>query len=1774
MNGDFVNRPFFGSQSSDEIHGSSNPDEIFGLNGDDILNGGEGADTYNGGAGNDTYVLSDDGDIDTLHFRSDSYQQDILDVSNIIPDGADAGNLKNFIKVTDKGVYLDSAGQGQFSTESQIARFASNNPPFNAIVAVQIADTSVIQFDRSITSGIPLTDESAVADDLNTITGTATADDLMGTAGSDLLMGMVGDDTLTGGLGADVYDGGEGNDRYVLIDTDSVDELSFISNGGQQDVLDVSALLPAGVTSANLKNYLKVTQDGVYLDADGNGEFSSDDLIATFKDGSDFSGDISIQVGSGSILQFDWLETAGIDLTDGNPFASSAELSNRFDFSSQGDGRGILNSAAGERFHLKLDEHSLTKALGGEGDELLDATSVAVRGSGQNANDADHAVEIHAGRGNDTLRGNEDGVFFDAEEGDDRLEAGRGRNLLIGGAGDDEFALQLESSVDGLKSDLLYDFTSNNEQRDVLDLTDVLSDSVNAGNVHSYVKITEAGVYIDTTGKAHFNEDSELARFGDRSSIDNLIRIKLADGSGLEFNRDEAIGEMQGEAGADKLRAGEGSDIIRGNAGDDIIDGDGLARTKSADHLFGGEGNDRITADKLDFTQGTVDGGTGYDRVTIDEDAGENVNVDLHASNIERAEGSASNDTLDASGFTDTSGGYNRETGEYETTEAQRIDLYGHGGRDTLIGGVGRDYLDGGAHADTLSGGQGLDFLVGGGGSDTFVLADDDELDILWDFKSTGDQYDVIDISAFTGDNFDFNELPSYFHIDSDYVYFDKTGSGTFTTSEAIAKVGDAVVIDNDYIKVEIDGTRIGYDPDGGTVVYINSYDPTATTTGSTVAEDSAANTVVGQVSYTDQDGVEPVTYSITGGNNNGYFAIDSDTGEVTLTAVGAAGIDYESATSHIIQVTATDRDFSSTPVNLVVNLSDINDEAPNVSISSTPINEDSVAGTVVGQVTGVDPDTTAETLIYAISSGNDNGYFAIDSATGQITLTVAGAEVLDYETATSHSINVTVTDGTNTSSEVPFVIAVADVNETPEAGDAITKTATEDLSFTLTEAELLENASDVDGDTLSVSNVAVSSSQVSVADNGNGTWTVTPQNNWSGVSQLTFDISDGEFTVSSQADITITGAADAPQLSVSGSTVISSMNFNGGLASGWTSENSVESHSSGGPVGISRSGTRVAELDADGTGNPDAYYYSVDTRQGYDHEVSLWVKQLDNYDGTDEIEVVWNGEVLQTIDPTTSWGEVKVILPDTGSANTQLAIREVASQNNGTGPLIDEITLTQIGAQDSTDPQYDKTLTSQEDTRIALDLSASLTDTDGSEILSVALGGIPAGFALTDGSNNVTTDGSDADVTGWDLTNLTITPVANHDTDFTMTLSATATETSTGETSTSTQTIRIDMQPVADAAVISGDDSATVYEDASSTLVKSGSLTATDPDAGEAVFVAETVSGSHGSVSINASGYWIYSADNSQTSIQELSSSQTLKLNDNWDDYVRIESDLVPSDDFTISMWVKPDTVDGSSHGFFGSQPDGTSSRSPSMYVAADGKLYWSSNGTDNISYAGETANVFSEGDWSHITWVKDGGEYRFYKDGNLIHTDTAPADVKLTGFTNLGRINNSFDGELDDIQTYDRALTPSEIADTMGGETQSGLFAHYDFAGYSLNQALEDRAGNHPDGTANGSLGNSDLGDRPDTITDIITVRTADGTTHDINITISGSNDAPKVDANSDTLSVSTNEDTSLTLTREDFLANITDADDADSLSIYDVRVEQGRATITDNHDGTWGR
>lgn len=107
-------------------------------------------------------------------------------------------------------------------------------------------------------------------------------------------------------------------------------------------------------------------------------------------------------------------------------------------------------------------------------------------------------------------------------------------------------------------------------------------------------------------------------------------------------------------------------------------------------------------------------------------------------------------------------------------------------------------------------------------------------------------------------------------------------------------------------------------------------------------------------------------------------------------------------------------------------------------------------------------------------------------------------------------------------------------------------------------------------------------------------------------------------------------------------------------------------------------------------------------------------------------------------------------------------------------------------------------TASGDESAPIPLDISGMLTDTDGSEVLSIAIAGVPAGAALSAGTDNG--DGS------WtlapaQLSGLTITVPDNGA--FTLTVTATATELSNGSTVSASAPIDVTVNNVAPTATL-----------------------------------------------------------------------------------------------------------------------------------------------------------------------------------------------------------------------------------------------------------------------------------------------------------------------------------------------------------------------------------
>ena len=189
------------------------------------------------------------------------------------------------------------------------------------------------------------------------------------------------------------------------------------------------------------------------------------------------------------------------------------------------------------------------------------------------------------------------------------------------------------------------------------------------------------------------------------------------------------------------------------------------------------------------------------------------------------------------------------------------------------------------------------------------------------------------------------------------------------------------------------------------------------------IAENTGANAVVGMLSNTDTGG----TYAYTLVTGDG----DADNRSVNILGTSlrlTASADYEARFGYSIRINVSDgtHNFSKS---FLFHVEDVN-EAPVANNATFVVAENSANGTAVGTVTATDPDQPSpnNALTYAITGGNTGDVFTINPTTGEIT--VAGA--LDYETTTSYSLMVTVTDGGSTplSDTATFTITVTDVNE------------------------------------------------------------------------------------------------------------------------------------------------------------------------------------------------------------------------------------------------------------------------------------------------------------------------------------------------------------------------------------------------------------------------------------------------------------------------------------------------------------------------------------------------------------------------------------------------------------------------------------------------------------------------------------------------------------------------------------------------------------------------
>ncbi|MDD5942973.1 cadherin repeat domain-containing protein [Fibrobacter sp.] len=185
------------------------------------------------------------------------------------------------------------------------------------------------------------------------------------------------------------------------------------------------------------------------------------------------------------------------------------------------------------------------------------------------------------------------------------------------------------------------------------------------------------------------------------------------------------------------------------------------------------------------------------------------------------------------------------------------------------------------------------------------------------------------------------------------------------------------------------------------------------------VAENSPMGTVVDTIKWFDWDRFDTTMHFEISNDSSGCFAIDKNTGIVTVKKDKCAALDHEKNPTLKIEVAitdmvdVTDRSLISGGPNTVkkiitVNVHDVN-EPPTIIKETFSVDEDAKKGTVVDTVKATDPDKDPKfsKLIFT-AIGGDTATFKIDSITGIVTL----KDTLDYETKNKYELVVRVYDG------------------------------------------------------------------------------------------------------------------------------------------------------------------------------------------------------------------------------------------------------------------------------------------------------------------------------------------------------------------------------------------------------------------------------------------------------------------------------------------------------------------------------------------------------------------------------------------------------------------------------------------------------------------------------------------------------------------------------------------------------------------------------------------
>jgi len=485
------------------------------------------------------------------------------------------------------------------------------------------------------------------------------------------------------------------------------------------------------------------------------------------------------------------------------------------------------------------------------------------------------------------------------------------------------------------------------------------------------------------------------------------------------------------------------------------------------------------------------------------------------------------------------------------------------------------------------------------------------------------------------------------------------------------------------------------------------------------------------------------------------------------------------------------------------------NDAAVITGTDTGTVSENSETTTATGDLNASDVDNATDSFQAVVSpTASVNGY-------GTFTLTASGVwtYTLDNGNAAVDALNVgqtltdsfTVYSADGTSHVV--TVTIEGSNDAPTASPVDLPDMVEDgYGPTITLEDVLGGVSDPDGPSLSLVNVTIQSGEGTVEYNGEGGWTYTPPENYSGEVVFNYTVSDGSLESSSTASLHIEAVADAPTLTA---TIVSSSFENGDLG-GWLSMGDVyagtQFNYSTGPVVTPTEGNYMAVLGTDGASQQDIETFlglpsgaldahgngnaTVGSTMVFELQVTAgdvvtfdWNFITNDYMPYNDYAVLTiNGQFIELSDvqalgnlngnvTQTGWTTYTYNVTQTGTLTIGFAVVDVGDQIVDSALLVDNV---QVNYGSS----------------IPLDINASFPDGDGSETHTITIAGLPDDASLSAGTD---LGGGVWSLTPQQLIGLSLNPPYYFSEPITLTITATATENSNESTASTSTTLVID---------------------------------------------------------------------------------------------------------------------------------------------------------------------------------------------------------------------------------------------------------------------------------------------------------------------------------------------------------------------------------------------